>query len=200
MFTLNPGLKLKQFIDCGNNKYRIDSCYSQIDGSVDLSDFIDKSITIIIPASIKYISSYAITAIINTPTTFMGRENKIAIQFEHKTFDDCEFDVLAFDGISKFLCISEHVRKSFPLNLTSCFFTIANVNLNVNIDGDVKKKMCDQINLVEQKLDGFYLYLTDARNAIETNKIHGRKMLSEQFRKILELDTDLNTIMNKLTN
>jgi len=188
-FDLRDDLKLNQFDKFDEFTYRINRRYNKITGNVDLSEFINTPIQIIIPSSIKYICEYAITATCNTPSNPNCKGNKIKIVFEHTTFENTHFEICCFDGISLFECCGNTAFSTFPQKMTDNIFTVINTGNDIN--ADLKIKNNTGVNEIREKLMIIENSMDNINNDTDTKKV--LKLKSKQIKKINQL---LSTIIN----
>lgn len=178
---------INQFINLGNNKYRISRSFSSLKGNIDLSNYND--LQIIIPETVKFIDSYVITDLINTPSHENNNKN-IKITFEHKTFEGCTFNIYCFDGIEKFECMTTEAYNTFPKYLTSNTFTV------INLNDDKYLKLAEAIKNNRQDILDKLLSIQIIINEIDVDKITNQQILKDELKRTKKINEMLNEIFN----
>jgi hypothetical protein len=120
MLVLQQEFEKNMFIYIDDYTYEIPHEYNSLSGHLDLSSY--DNLTIIIPDSIHNFDFMCLTCVANTPSINANRHHELI--FKHQSFENVDFKLCCFDGISNFKFVSKDCIYNFPKQISSYPYSI----------------------------------------------------------------------------
>ena len=138
------------------------------------------NITLIIPDNIKIFKC----------SFYSSKPNTFTIQFDHLSFDDCQFDSLCFNNVHTFKFANEEIIKSFPKEAVGHDFYI-NISYNTKeIRTKLKKRYENALNEMRINLNLLITYVNEELTELSedniTRKIEIINNYNVQFKHMCE--------------
>ena len=187
MLVLKETFEDNNFIYIDDYTYEIPNDYTSISGHLDLSSY--DNLTIIIPDSIHYFDFMCLTCVANTPSINANRCHEII--FKHQSFENVNFKLCCFDGISNFKFISQDCINDFPKHISSYPYSISLMS-NQNLLFDLSNYLQEKKNNINETLNIITMCLQNNEN------INSIKLLKLKIKKYDKIKEKLNDILNLL--